>query len=207
MSLFERGPIQCEACRDSGTFRGERCGCGPGVRHVADCGRPPRPCPECRKVVPRNYTTPDWLMAWCQRVDTWHEQAFPEDDLKDFGLGLCEEAGEMARAILKDGHGENDRRSHIDWAAERDKEFVDIMVYMGRYIAQRGWNREDLSKILNENLDRIIQRWEEAQAKKKVPPAEPDPIADLIAQANATLEGEDLKWVIAALEVVQEVPS
>lgn len=39
--------VACESCGGSHTLRGERCGCGPGVRHVADCGRPPRTCPDC----------------------------------------------------------------------------------------------------------------------------------------------------------------
>lgn len=167
MSIFDRGPIKCEACSDTGHLNGEHCGCGFGMRHITACGRPARPCPECTTTVKTRDLPPvEWFMNWCMRVDEWHEQAFPDDDLKDFGLGLCEEAGEMARAILKDGHGANDRRSHVDWAAERDKEFVDIMVYMGCYVAQAGWSTADLAKLLNDNLDRIIVRWEEAMAKQ-----------------------------------------
>ena len=43
-------PPVCESCRGSRTYRGERCGCGQGIRHAVDCGRPARPCPDCRSV-------------------------------------------------------------------------------------------------------------------------------------------------------------
>jgi hypothetical protein len=37
----------CVECGGTRTYCGERCGCGPGVYHVADCSHPPRPCPAC----------------------------------------------------------------------------------------------------------------------------------------------------------------
>jgi hypothetical protein len=45
------GSGDCPDCHGSRTLRGERCGCGPGVRHVVDCGHPARPCPTCTRVV------------------------------------------------------------------------------------------------------------------------------------------------------------
>jgi hypothetical protein len=47
MGIFDRGPIECDACQDTGHLRGEHCGCGFGVRHIVDCGKPARPCPQC----------------------------------------------------------------------------------------------------------------------------------------------------------------
>lgn len=37
----------CPDCKGTGGENGALCGCGPGVRHVVDCGTRPRPCPSC----------------------------------------------------------------------------------------------------------------------------------------------------------------
>ena len=46
---------RCQACGGIGTYRGEQCGCGPGVRHVAACSRPARPCEKCDGAGRRDY--------------------------------------------------------------------------------------------------------------------------------------------------------
>lgn len=39
--------VGCEACDGTGGENSALCGCGPGVRHVVDCGTRPRPCSTC----------------------------------------------------------------------------------------------------------------------------------------------------------------
>jgi len=52
-STDEALAVDCEACQDTGHLRGERCGCGFGMRHMRDCGHPARPCPKCTVTIRR----------------------------------------------------------------------------------------------------------------------------------------------------------
>lgn len=118
----------------------------------------------------------DWFAAWCEEAATWWRGAFPDDDIMAAGLCLNEESAELVetldlgaqlairvgrlnRTILKESHGPNDRRAHIDWKAERRKEVGDVMITLAKIIAL---DEMDIRVVLEERLASVMERWNEA---------------------------------------------
>lgn len=60
------------------------------------------------------------------QVATWVSHNFPDADRTGVALGLCEEAGEVARAVLKQAQGI--RGTHEEWDAEIRKEIADVVI-------------------------------------------------------------------------------
>lgn len=119
--------------------------------------------------------TNDWFTAWCDEAAAWWQGAFPGESFAAVGLCLDEESselietldlgaqlairvGKLNRTILKEGHGVNDRRAHVDWLAEREKEMGDVMIALAKIMALDGM---DIRAVLEARLAAIKERWNE----------------------------------------------
>jgi NTP pyrophosphatase (non-canonical NTP hydrolase) len=60
-----------------------------------------------------------------QEVAEWHRREFPDAKPEWLALIVCEEAGEVARAVLKKAQG---IRTETDWSKELEKEAADVLV-------------------------------------------------------------------------------
>lgn len=59
-------------------------------------------------------------------VGSWVARCFPNEDPLERALVLCEEAGEVARAVLK--RHQSIRGTRDEWTAELLKELGDVMI-------------------------------------------------------------------------------
>lgn len=98
-------------------------------------------------------------------VNEWADGVFPNESMKDLGLSLGEEAGEVQRTITKEGHGANDRRADVDWPLERRGEVGDVMIVLAEISQKDGF---DLLEACWDRLDYVRERFPAL-------PAEPDP--------------------------------
>jgi NTP pyrophosphatase (non-canonical NTP hydrolase) len=81
-------------------------------------------------------------------VAEWHEkQPWSEDDQVAITLGLAEEAGEVARAVLKRHQGI--RGTHEEWTDEIWKELGDVLIKCAAIANREGILLEDV----------IVARW------------------------------------------------
>ena len=112
----------------------------------------PDDCPQCSRC---RAPEVDFL-DWCARVVGWHRQAFPNESLHEIGLMLGEEIGELQRTILKEGHGANDRRADVDWKAERQTEFADVMIALVVLAERDGF---DIMEALDQRLRFVAARF------------------------------------------------
>lgn len=64
------------------------------------------------------------IREWQARAAEWTDSRFPDDDLKQRGLVLGEETGEVLRCILKAEQNIRGGRDH--WMTELRKETVDV---------------------------------------------------------------------------------
>jgi NTP pyrophosphatase (non-canonical NTP hydrolase) len=88
-----------------------------------------------------------------------------EWSLKNFGpgpayrplLGVCEEAGELAHAHLKQEQGIRDNPLKLE--ADAKDAVADIIIFLMDYCARRGWRMDEI-------LDRV---WGQVKQRKWVP--------------------------------------
>lgn len=84
---------------------------------------------------------PDDFLTWLQKnTQAWREHSFPPQhrtaELQT--LGVCEEAGELAHAVLKRVQGiRGTDKEHAE--AEQDA-VGDIMIYLAGFCTSRGYN-------------------------------------------------------------------
>lgn len=93
-------------------------------------------------------------------VGEWHRNAWPDEHPLELALCAAEEIGELAeaieesvllrhlstrltRAFLKEAHGANDRRAHVDWSSKIQDEIGDVMIVLAAIADRRGWSLED----------------------------------------------------------------
>lgn len=60
-----------------------------------------------------------------EAVAGWHRREFPDAKPEWLALIVCEEAGEVARCVLKQAQG---IRTETDWGKELEKEAADVLV-------------------------------------------------------------------------------
>lgn len=63
-----------------------------------------------------------------QSAHAWSLDKWPDEDVLSDALGVAEEAGEIARAVLKRRHGT--RGSHDDWTAQLRTEAADVLLVL-----------------------------------------------------------------------------
>ena len=96
---------------------------------------------------------PDQLQ---NRLHRWREHNFPEpyaDAVVNQVLGVCEEAGELAKAVLKRRQGI--RRSEEDHEVAEQDAVGDIMIFLAGFCSYRNW---DMISIYEDVADAVMQR-------------------------------------------------
>lgn len=80
-----------------------------------------------------------------ETVDWLTRQLWPRETLEEAGLALCEEAGEVARAIIKRNHsqrGEGDRPIS-DWTANLRVEIAQVVIVCMKLAAREEFSLWD----------------------------------------------------------------
>ena len=89
------------------------------------------------------------------RVGDWRGTNFGPPDLGDMTLGVCEEAGELAHAVLKGRQGIREMRDPaVCERAIRDA-VGDVCVYLFGVCDVFSWSLEE---IIKETVDEVIKR-------------------------------------------------
>lgn len=92
--------------------------------------------------------------AWQERLGEWTDTRFPDDTIKDRGLILGEECGEVLRCIVK---GDQDIRGGAEhWQAELRSEAVDVFFSLCALAHRAGFELQEV----------IAARWAEVDAKR-----------------------------------------
>lgn len=65
----------------------------------------------------------DWWDRTTGRINAWHADYFPDATTEQVALKVCEEAGELARAV---GNLSTGTRPGVDWEQETRKECGDV---------------------------------------------------------------------------------
>ena len=86
-------------------------------------------------------------------VGAWISRCFPNEDPLERALVLCEEAGEVARAVLKRHQGI--RGTRAEWTAELLKELGDVAICLAATAYIEG---VPLSEVIG-------KRWSEIQSR------------------------------------------
>ena len=87
-------------------------------------------------------------------VAEWHEkQPWRDDDQVAITLGLAEEAGEVARAVLK--RHQAIRGTHEEWTQEVWKELGDVLIKAAAIANKEGIDLEDV----------IVARWADVRRR------------------------------------------
>jgi NTP pyrophosphatase (non-canonical NTP hydrolase) len=89
-------------------------------------------------------------------VGEWADRNFPSEESRGrlrCALGVCEEAGELAHAVLKRDQG-------IRGAAEKHEAMMrdavgDVVVYLMDFCCREGW---DFESIVRETANEVIKR-------------------------------------------------
>lgn len=92
-------------------------------------------------------------------VAEWHRREFPKAKPEWLALIVCEEAGEVARAVLKMAQG---IRTETDWQAELEKESADVLVALCALADRFGF---DLGQAWNERFYGTVSRRRFATAE------------------------------------------
>lgn len=113
-----------------------------------------------------------WLGGFQERVAAWG--AFTDETITNKGLCLGEEAAELAdtmtgnatlltskvarilRTIVKEDHGNADRRADVDWVAERYVETGDVLVVLAWIGNHDGF---DLGRCAMDRIDFVEARY------------------------------------------------
>lgn len=131
----------------------------------------------------------DWFDEWIERVNEWVSRAFPTETMEQLGLSLGEEGAELGdalmlghaitsktglimRSILKESHGDGDRRGEHPWKAERAAELGDLMVVVACIMHRDQFPARD---ILEARLNAVIERFDAHLAEKAVTCTPADP--------------------------------
>lgn len=105
---------------------------------------------------------PRSLRQYQDAVAAWQRQRFPEESQDDCIpplLGLMEELGELARAVLK--QRQNIRMTREEWEAKGQDAVGDILIFLLGFCNRRGWNLEEI----------LRQTWAEVR-KREYPKVE-----------------------------------
>ena len=81
------------------------------------------------------------IREWQARAADWTDSRFPDDDLKQRGLVLGEETGEVLRCILK--AEQNIRGGRDYWMTELRKETVDVFFTLVALAHRAGFDLSD----------------------------------------------------------------
>lgn len=104
-----------------------------------------QPCPICN---------PENSMKLTQEVAyTYHQKNGFEPNVLHQALNVVEEAGEVARAVLKRAQGI--RGTHEHWSAELQKEVGDVVISLMCLAAIEGF---DLGEAVDKRWDAVISR-------------------------------------------------
>lgn len=90
------------------------------------------------------------------RIYSWRCEAFTRDQASELLMstgGVCEEAGELMRAVRKQMQGI--RGTHEEWAKEQEKEAADVFIQLCSVASEAGFN---LGRA-------IVERFKEVQAR------------------------------------------
>jgi NTP pyrophosphatase (non-canonical NTP hydrolase) len=101
------------------------------------------------------------LDVYQQEIALWRKSNFPDSGEDEQFLGIVEEVGELAHAILKQRQGIRERG---------DEDIIDaigdIMIYLLNYCSCKGWS---LDGILWETWDQVKRRdWRENKLNGEV---------------------------------------
>lgn len=87
-------------------------------------------------------TTPLDLAAWQAEVVAWNAHNFGDDKSRiEDALVVCEEAGELARAVLK--QHQQIRGTYDEWQGEIAKEVGDVVITLASLAANAGLSLQD----------------------------------------------------------------
>ena len=94
------------------------------------------------------------LEKFQDEVAAWHrQQPWSEDDQVSITLGLTEEAGEVARAVLK--RHQAIRGTYEEWTEEVRKELGDVLIKAAAIANKEGFLLEDV----------IVARWDDVRRR------------------------------------------
>lgn len=95
-----------------------------------------------------------------QRIDKWARSWGRKVDSRNMGLGVCEEAGEMAHCLLKRNQGLRGMDKPEVFVPECTDAIGDIMVYLAELCTAEGWN---LEHIFVATVDKVTKRkWKDS---------------------------------------------
>lgn len=104
-------------------------------------------CPVCEAAV---VSRQEW-------IDGLTSLLWPGETVEEAGLALAEEAGEVARAIIKRNHaerGEGDRPPK-DWTANLREEVADVVIVCAKIANREGF---DLNEAVEKGIAGLEQR-------------------------------------------------
>lgn len=94
-----------------------------------------------------------------QAVAVWHRREFPRVKPEWLALIVCEEAGEVARCILKLAQG---IRLETDWKDELEKEAADVLIALLALADRHGF---DLAAAWSARFHSTVERRQFATAE------------------------------------------
>lgn len=105
--------------------------------------------------------------TWPSQVDAEQRSAewltnrlWPNETIEEAALALCEEAGEVARAVIKRNHadqGSGDRAT-TNWTANLRRELAQVVVVAMKMAEREGFSLIDMVLV---ELDALNDRWTE----------------------------------------------
>ena len=92
------------------------------------------------------------LTAFSLEVKEWADHNFPDRDLTTIAGKVCEEAGELMGATIKEAQG---IRKFEDQEAAAGDAVGDVVIALANYCSTRGW---DFEAIVRETWSHVGQR-------------------------------------------------
>lgn len=109
------------------------------------------------------------IATWQARAADWTDSRFPEDTMKDRGLILGEETGEVMRCILKGAQGIRGGSEH--WNRELRKETVDVFFCLAALAHRAGFS---LADAIEEGWDALAAKTYRAAVLADIDAADDD---------------------------------
>jgi NTP pyrophosphatase (non-canonical NTP hydrolase) len=81
------------------------------------------------------------MSARQDQIREWHRREFPTETVEQVALVVAEEAGEVARCIVKGAQGIRGGTEH--WDAELPKEAADVVIALYALAALKGWDLDE----------------------------------------------------------------
>lgn len=154
-----------------------------GATTTACCGHTPFELPQTDRMSndPERVTcgAPLTLSDLQQQVSTWHDREFPDEHGNQLpALVLCEEAGEVARAVVKGAQGI--RGTAAEWLDNLGDELADVVIAACSVAASSGL---DLGVVVRDRWSAVgARRFATAHPEAELVKVGDGELAEVVAQ-------------------------